>query len=680
MRRKTKLPELLSPAGSFEALVAAVEAGADAVYFGGGGFHARAMAKNFDHDEIKRAILYLHLHGVKAYITLNTLLFDREYKDALAEARFYYESGADALICADLGLIAQLRAQLPQMPIHVSTQAFVHSTEGAKVFGELGAERVVVARELSKENIDSIVENAPAEVEIFLHGAICVCHSGQCLFSSAVGGRSGNRGQCAQPCRLPYKDGYHLSLMDMSLAEHIPYLIKSGVASLKIEGRMKSPHYVYHTTKLFRTLLDEGRCATKKEIEQLKRIFVRGEGFSDHYFAAKPLVGMTGVRTEEQKAQAREEADRKYIPKKVNIKAKIDISAETPAKITLFYGEAHYTAYGTVPFAAQNAPLTKESVADRIAKLGDSFFVLDREDTEITLGEGLFMTAGQLNQLRRDGVEGLESLLAIPKRDLEAKGIVPLSHDTSTTKKVTVSQTAVFYRPEVLSALPQGVKGEFSVIYIPLEKWQGNIGASGVVLPPAVFDTEWQEVEQMLVHAKAEGAKYALVSGVAQVEKVKSLGFVPMGDLRTNVGSAVSKAFYRQMGVNDLILSPELTLPQARDIGGRVVIYGRLPLMLLERCVMREKDGCQNCEKKPLIDRTGAEFPILRIYPHRNLLLNAHPTYMGDRQGALLEAGLSDYHYIFTTETPKEVEKVLSAVKWRKALEGKIKRFPTEKV
>jgi len=681
MRRKTLLPELLSPAGSFEALVAAVEAGADAVYFGGGAFHARAMAKNFDREEIKRAILYLHLHGVKAYMTLNTLIFDREYTAALEEARFYYESGADALICADLGLIWKIREALPKMPVHVSTQAFIHSTEGAKVYEKLGAERVVVARELSKENIASIVENSGVEVEIFLHGAICVCHSGQCLFSSAVGGRSGNRGQCAQPCRLPYQGGNHLSLMDMSLAKHIPWLIKSGVSSLKIEGRMKSPHYVYHTTKLFRTLLDEERSATDAEMEHLKRIFCRGEKFSDHYFAARPLVGMTGVRSEKEKAQTREEADKIYTPERVKIKANVDISAKTPSKMTLKLGEAVATAFGPVPQAAQNAPLAKEAVRERLAKMGDSFFSLSEEDIILTLDDGLFMTAGQLNALRRDAVAKLEALFVLPS-DKEYPLEKPTKAATDVPQKSphTTTQTAVFYKPEVLHKLSQEVKDKFSVIYLPLELWQKDLGANGVVVPPAVFDDQWDEVDGMLSRARAEGAVYALVSGVAQLQKVTAYGFAPMGDLRLNITSRATKERLAEYGIQDAVLSPELTLPQARDIGGRVVLYGRLPLMLLERCVMREKDGCDACGKQPLVDRTGAKFPLLRTYPHRNLLFNAHPTYMGDKLDALTASGLFDYHYIFTAETPKEIENVVYSVHFKYALKGQVKRFPSEKV
>ena len=280
MKRKNDLPELLAPAGSFEALRAAVSAGADAVYIGGKSFGARAFAKNFDIDEIKRATELCHLHGVKIYVTVNTLVFDRELSELSDFAEELYRIGVDAIISADLGAIAEIRRRVPNMEIHASTQMSLHNAEGADAAAALGCERVVLARELSEKDIREVTEKCKTETEVFLHGALCVCHSGQCLFSSLVGGRSGNRGECAQPCRLPFGKGYPLSLKDLSLSAHIKSLIDSGVASLKIEGRMKSPDYVYKVTSIYRRLLDENRNASKTEETELKRIFSRG-GFTD---------------------------------------------------------------------------------------------------------------------------------------------------------------------------------------------------------------------------------------------------------------------------------------------------------------------------------------------------------------------------------------------------------------
>ena len=246
MKRKNALPELLAPAGDMECLVAAISAGADAVYLGGLRFGARAYAKNFDTDALREAVRLCHLRGVRIYVTLNTLIYDKEIEEALSYAEQLHEMGVDALIVADLGIASLIRERVPELELHASTQMGIHNKEGADIAYSLGVTRAVLARECSGEDIAKITAECRPEIEVFLHGALCVCHSGQCLFSSMVGGRSGNRGECAQPCRLPYGKGkYTLSLRDLSLSNHIKELVGSGVASLKIEGRMKSPSYVY---------------------------------------------------------------------------------------------------------------------------------------------------------------------------------------------------------------------------------------------------------------------------------------------------------------------------------------------------------------------------------------------------------------------------------------------------
>ena len=293
---KKDLPELLSPYGSREALEAAAEGGADAVYFGGTMLNARMNAKNFDRDGLAAAVSFCHAKGIRAYVTLNTQIYDRELKSALEYADFLRRAGADALIVADPGLAVLIKKYLPGTELHASTQMTVHSTEGAKLLYGSGFSRVVAARELSFDNIKSLCSGSPAEVELFVHGAICVSCSGQCLMSAMLGGRSGNRGECAQPCRMSYNGGYPLSLKDMCLAGHIPELISSGVRSLKIEGRMKSPAYVYGVTKIYRRLLDEGRNATGDEMNGLSRLFSRG-GFTDGYFTGRISGDMLGVRS-----------------------------------------------------------------------------------------------------------------------------------------------------------------------------------------------------------------------------------------------------------------------------------------------------------------------------------------------------------------------------------------------
>lgn len=304
MDKIKKLPELLAPGGSPAALSAAIDAGADAVYFGGKLFNARMNAKNFDDTAMRNAIDRCHQNGVRAYITLNTQIYDKELEAALKYAAFLYESGADALIIADLGLASLIKKYIPDLELHASTQASGHSTDGAKAFAALGFSRMVCAREASIKDIAGLVNSSPIETELFVHGAMCVCHSGQCLMSSIIGGRSGNRGECAQPCRMKYNGSYPLSLKDMALGSHVKELIDIGVHSFKIEGRMKSPDYVYAVTNLYRRLIDEERNADAKELAKLADVFSRS-GFSDAYYTGKISKSMLGIRSEQDKESTR---------------------------------------------------------------------------------------------------------------------------------------------------------------------------------------------------------------------------------------------------------------------------------------------------------------------------------------------------------------------------------------
>lgn len=302
------MTELLAPAGSMEALIAAVENGADAVYFGTTLFNARMMAKNFSRDDVERAVSYCHEKGVRCYVTMNTAILDRMMKDAMNQVEFLYRAGVDALIIADLGLAAEIRRSFPDFPIHASTQCSAHNVDGVKLLHSLGFSRVVVARELDRDNLKTICQESPVEIEAFVHGALCVSQSGQCLLSSFIGGRSGNRGECAQPCRMIYNGKYPLSLKDLSLARHITSLLDMGVASLKLEGRMKSPDYVGGVVKIFRRLLDEKRNANDEEMRRLADIFSR-QGFTDGYFTKSISNAMLGIRSEKDKEASRQATD-----------------------------------------------------------------------------------------------------------------------------------------------------------------------------------------------------------------------------------------------------------------------------------------------------------------------------------------------------------------------------------
>lgn len=667
MFRKSNLPELLSPAGSFDALVAAVGAGADAVYFGGKQLNARAFARNFDDEEIARAVVYCHLHGAKAYVTLNTLLSERELESAVRRAGELRELGVDALIVADLGLIARINELYPDLPIHASTQASAHSTEGCDLLAKFGAKRVVLARELPQSEIVAVTKNALPETEIFLHGALCVCHSGQCLFSSLVGGRSGNRGACAQPCRLPYDGRERLSLRDLCLAPHIPELISSGVSSLKIEGRMKSPGYVFGVTSIYRRLLDEKRAATQSEIAELERIFSRG-GFTDGYFTGKLGRSMLGVRSAADKASSREANDATIPPSPVKADLSCTVQAGEPARLTLAAAGRSVTVSGDVPEAAKSAPLEKDALAERLAKLGGTFFTCDKNEIKVDLSPGLNLSPGAVNRLRRDAVaawEAGERRAPIAYTERKADRSFPDEPLLSVFCRTAEQLDAI------ASLLPPG-----SETFLPLWEEIGAVTPSGVSFPAALFDGERAEIEKMATAALGRGIKLALVHNVGQIALARSLGFTPIGSQRLNVTNRRSAASLVSAGLSDAILSPELPLPAAADVGGRVFAYGHIPLMLTERCFTRENFGCENCNAAVFTDRTGAKFPLIREYPHRNQILNGVPTYLGDKRAELSAAGLARPYLFFSVESPALARSILADFLAGRPLKGTVRRAP----
>ena len=561
------MPELLSPAGSPEALASALRGGADAVYLGAKSFNARMNAANFDRAAIERAAADCHAAGARLYVTLNTLILEREYGAALDEARALRDAGVDALIVADLGLAREIRLNYPDFELHASTQAGVHSADGARALSALGFSRVVCARELSKENIGCVIASG-VETEIFIHGALCVCHSGQCLFSSLVGGRSGNRGECAQPCRLAYNGSYPLSLKDSCLAAHVREIIGLSPASLKIEGRMKSPDYVYNVTSVWRRLLDAGRDASEKELDGMARVFSRG-GFTDGYFTGRIGKSMNGVRTEADKQRTRAS------------------SAKSP---------------GTAPAPRRAA-------------------------------------------------------LKAPVREPSAP---PALHPASIEAPRGVRLTARFYDP---GAVPQN--HPFEIVYLPLDRYDPS-RANGVVLPPVVTDSEREKTAEALKKAADAGCVHALVGNVGHFALAVGAGLTPHADFRLGAYSAETAEVLCEMGAEDVIFSPELTIPQLRDIKAPVgaVIYGRIPLMLLEK----------RLSQRTLIDRRGARFPVLRECG-RDVVLNSAVTYMADRKADLDRAHITDRHFIFTTETPAETARVIRAYRDGKPASGNIRRI-----
>ena len=657
MRRRDALPELLCPAGDMECLVAAVAAGADAVYVGAKKFGARAYAKNFDLSEIDRASSYCHLHGVKLYVTLNTALTTSELSEALTLARELYSLGVDALIVADLGLIRELRRACPELELHASTQLSVHNSLGADVAYGLGCTRVVLARELSREDISAVVASSRAECEVFLHGALCVSHSGQCLFSSLVGGRSGNRGECAQPCRLNYNgDKYPLSLKDLCLAEHIPELIELGVASLKIEGRMKSPDYVYTVASVYRRLLDEHRRPTHAELDLLARAFSRS-GFTDGYFTGRTERGMSGIRRADDISATRNMERMSFTPRRVAVRAEARIVAGEPSSLTLTLGELSVTAYGEIPEPARSAPLDGADVCSRLCKMGNTFLSLAADDISLELGEGLNISPSALNALRRSAV----AMLECRGRDTRYSSKPPYVLSTlGRTEQTGVGTSALFLDPTVLSKLAREELTGVDVSIVPLFSEYPPL-ANGVYIPPVVMEHELREVRERLAYARECGIRYALVGNIGHIPLVREAGLSPIGDFRLNVCNSYARAALCELGIDDVMLSAELGEGAVRSIGGRAVVYGRIPLMLTERCFGRELHGCERCGSVPLVDRRGESFPVLREWKHRCLVLNSRVTYMADRLDKLTSRGSVAEHMIFSTESAGEAARILRA-------------------
>ena len=579
-----KLPELLSPAGSLEAFEAAIDGGADAIYVGGASFNARANAKNFSEEEMREAVKMAHLYGVKVYQTVNIMIHGKETAELLRAAEKSAEMGVDAFIVSDLGAARLIHSHLPEMELHGSTQMSVHNAAGARLLADYGFSRIVPARELSKKDIQTLVDENPLEVEIFIHGAMCVCHSGQCLFSSLVGGRSGNRGLCAQPCRLPYAGGdgrvgdkYPLSLKDMSLSTHVKEIIESGVASLKIEGRMKSPEYVRGVTRIWRRLLDEGRDATGDDLRELSDLFSRG-GFSDGYYTESIGRRMLGVRSDEDKQASREIEKFNKITRKIPVSMDIRLAEGENSRLTVTCGDKSVTVEGDAPQAAINAPISEDTVKKCMAKLGDSCFAL--ENINIDLGDRIMMPISQMNALRRSGISALEDEMT--KLEPQAVSEVNLAKPACEARNRRIGR---FLNSKQIG---DTAREFFDVILLPLDAFDKK--ADGIVMPPVIFDSETDRAIGLLRKAVQDGAKYAVVTNLGQIEMLKK--YAPdmelIADFRFNAANDQTVRFFEEQGFSSVVLSTELTLPQIRDVKGAkaVVVYGRIPLMTLEKCVI----------------------------------------------------------------------------------------------
>lgn len=661
-----KKAELLAPAGSIEALKAAVWAGADAVYFGGKAFNARAFAGNFEGEEMKTAIEFCRLYGVKVYITLNTLLSDKEIETALKFVRELEESTPpDAYIVQDLGLVKCLKHAFPELPIHASTQMQQHSADGVKLMRSMGISRVVLARESTKEDIAAVVASG-METEIFVHGALCVSQSGGCLMSSFIGGRSGNRGECAQPCRQCYGGKYPLSLKDMCLAKHIPEIIKLGVDCLKIEGRMKSAEYVYEVVSIYRRLIDENRSATDSEMKRLTDAFSRS-GFTQGYFVGKVGKDMFGVRTQQDKDNSRN-ANINTEEKKLEVNIYCSIKKNEPSVITAYCGDRFATVRGAVPQEAINRPLCFEELAARLSKTGATPFVAK---VEAELDEGLILPMSAINELRRSVLDKLAKEIIDankPKRDLAIKELPELRKKGEAAAPILVARFEGGTPSErvLKEAMRRCVRVELP-LWADVPAWAVDDRLS-LVLPRTIFPRNKAAVNALLEKAQSVGVRDLTVSNFAHLEYCG--GFVIHGDYPLNVTNSYTADVLKNMGFHSLCVSPEINPARVRCENSAYIIYGKTPLMHTESCIISNVTACRKkgvC-KAELRDKTSAVFPVIREYGHRNIIYNSVPTYLIDKLDSL--KGVNEYILMFTDESEEEILSVFKAVDERKAPVG----------
>lgn len=691
-------PELLAPAGSPESLRAAVQNGAGAVYLGWGDFNARRGAKNFSDEEFAWALRYCHERGVRVFLTLNTLLTDRELPLALQTATAACRLGVDSVLVQDWGLFDLLRKTLPDLPLHASTQMSIFTSGGAREAAFDGCERVVIARECSAQDAATICRNCPAEVEVFAHGALCMCYSGQCTMSALIGGRSGNRGRCAQPCRLPYgvngaaKKQYPLSLKDSCLADQLGQMEQMGVACLKLEGRMKRPEYVAVITRIYSRLLEEGRKATAAELAELEQAFSRS-GFTDCYWQGRHGPEMFGTRPEQapdpkalfDEARAAYEKD---ALRTVPVRFFCQAAADVPSSLTVSDDDGHtITVTGPIPEAARNRAITAQEISQRLEKTGGTAYRCVCAQADV--GEGLSLPASAVNGLRRDALSALsQARTAVPARQELPVPPLPEADGGAACPVYTVSVS----RREQLTPSLCALKP--ARIYVPLEilaemdtlpQAQTTWCA---ILPRIWRDRDEPQLRRWLTHAKALGVHGALLGNIGHFSLAEGLHLY--GDYGLNVFNARSLAYLREKGLSSACLSFELRFAQIRDmpkiLPAEAIVYGRLPLMISEHCLVQNEVRCSFSEAGPQVpssapcrqpnvleDRTGAAFPLLPAYGHRTEIQNSKPLWLGDRP-EYRRLGLAFARLRFTTESPEECVRIFQDYLKNRAATGDFTR------
>ena len=660
--------ELLAPAGKWEALVAAVQNGADAVYLGEKSFSARKNASNFTWEEIENAVRYCHIRGVRVLLALNTLVSDKELLDFELSVQKAAKAGVDAIIVQDLGCARIAKTVCPDLPIHASTQITSCNKYDVEALQNMGFNRIVLSRELSETEIRRIYDATNAELEAFAHGALCISFSGKCLMSSFIGGRSGNRGMCAQPCRQMYscksKKGYLLSPRDLCLADDLKKMKEAGVISFKIEGRMKSPEYVASVTNVYRKYLDSFSPLSREDEERLEKIFVRGDGFTKAYFAEEntPEIMNYSISNDNLSSRADEsvlkEARVSFREgtenKKISVDAVLSIKFNSPSTLTLSDGQHSVTAKGAVGEKAINTPLKAERAETQIGKMGQTPFVLNffsfDADDNITL------PVSELNSLRREACE-----LLIKKRgEIIERDIYSFEYPTVKNKNKVKPVLVVQIRTKEQFASAR----KADRVLVPLSLWNEITPDERcfVLLPQVVCDDE--NTEKQISEIPVEYGVYASTPGMLMLAKKQ--GRKAYADWSCNIYNSVSANVFSEL-CDGITLSPELSLGEIGEIVSKtnspceILCHGYQTVMTSRACLIRGITGNCDCTLPIKIkDKTGAEFLVLGDKDtHLNTVLNSRPTFMADKMKDVYKTDVTGIRLIFTTESGEETSRTI---------------------
>lgn len=687
---KNKDFELLAPAGSLEILKGVIESGADAVYVGGSMFGARAYANNFTEEELLEAIDFAHLRGVKVYLTVNTLIKNSEFSKLYDYLLVYYKRGLDAVIVQDLGVVKAIHEYFPSMEIHTSTQMTVTGADGVRFLSQFGVTRVVMAREVSLAEMKRIHEETGMELEAFVHGALCYSYSGQCLFSSILGGRSGNRGRCAQPCRLPYtvegkKDEYILSLKDMCGIKALDKLHDAGVYSLKIEGRMKQLEYACGVVKYYRSYIDSMKPVTDADYDRIKALGNRC-GFTDRYYFDHNGSDMVTYVKPNFVSNAAEPSPEK---RKLSIEGELVLREGEPGSLTVKKGDVTYKASIEPVSAALKAPLDKKAAIDRINKTGDTDFEFSHIKAQI--GENVFVPNGALNKLRRDAISGLcdkllkkyyrndaryadmSRLTALPEHVVKSDA----AHDEAINDYTTICSCMTRAQLDTLIGYEC-----FDVFYLDFDMYDRKTLIQQFADDVKSLTKRNKKVYLMLPTIfRADSSDY-FVSIAKELDKVSFEGFVVKNyeelyltenlftgkkvilDHNMYTFNDVSKSAFFEHGVSGDTVPLELNsreIMHRNNIGSQMIVYGYYPLMTTANCVHKNTKGCDKKQKLIYLkDRYNKSFAVCNNCKEcYNTIYNSLPTMLTKNISKLKEAGIRSFRYSFTIETPKQIKAVM---------------------